>query len=178
MRVIGGQLRGRRFTPPKSFSGRPTTDFARESLFNILHHQMDMEGLKVLDLFGGTGSVSYEFASRGAASVLSVEKDRKASRFIKQTIEDFQIDDIADVIAADVFGLMGNNIGSYDIIFADPPFEHPQIANLPNLLLQQSWLAPGGMIIVEHPPQLDFSKVPHFDRTRKYGQVCFSFFKP
>ncbi len=175
MRVIGGTHKGRRFSPSKKFTGRPTTDYARESLFNVLMHGYNLEDIDVLDLFAGSGSLTYEFMSRGARTVLAIEKDRTSVKFINKTLQEFDLSG-AEVIIGDVFTLLNRDIGTFDIIFADPPFDEPRMKDLPARLLKKSWLNANGMLIVEHPEKIDFSAVEGFDQQRKYGHVCFSFF--
>ncbi|MEA3463051.1 MAG: RsmD family RNA methyltransferase [Bacteroidota bacterium] len=175
MRIISGIFRGKQIRPPGNFKARPTTDFAKESLFNILIHQYNMEELDVLDLFSGTGSISYEFASRGARSVLSVEMVPKHYTFIQGTCRDLQMDQVS-VIRADAFKYLKRPVQSFDIIFADPPFDHPGLPELPDLIFGSAILNKEGLFILEHPGNYSFTAHPRFFQHRKYGGVNFTFF--
>lgn len=176
MRIISGSYRGKHIHPPKNFKARPTTDFAKESLFNILLNHYDMEELDVLDLFSGTGSISYEFVSRGARSVVAVEKDQGHSNFVRSTCRDLEMD-VVNVIRGDVFKYLKRPYQSFDIIFADPPYDHPELDKLPDLIFSTEILAKEGTFILEHPGTFSFSSHAHFQETRKYGGVNFTFFK-
>lgn len=162
------------FHPGKSFKARPTTDFAKESLFNILNNSVDFESIKVLDLFAGTGSISYEFISRGCTDITMIELNFKHVQFIKKVLGELK--EKARVYRADSFKFLENEKGKYDLIFADPPYDHPRLGELPELILNQDLLSADGLAIVEHPREYDFSKVPGFKELRKYGSVHFSFF--
>ncbi len=178
MRIISGTHKGRVIHPPKNLPVRPTTDFAKESLFNILNNHIDFEGLKLLDLFCGTGSISFEFASRGSTSITSVDENYQCCEFIKKTSFDFKIENIK-TIKSDVFGFLKKNLNSYDIIFADPPYiiELSKLELIHELVFSKNFLKPGGLLIIEHSQQCDLSKLSHFSEHRKYGNVNFSFFK-
>ena len=175
MRVIGGSLKGRRYQPHKRFTERPTTDFARESLFNVLQHRVDFDGLHAVDLFAGTGAIGYELASRGAASVVSVEKQFANVRAIKKQLAEFDLDQV-QVLCADVFDWLSKTTIAADLVFADPPYAHPQLAELPARVWASSLLEPGGQLVLEHGQDHRFEGIPGFDQTRKYGGVYFSFF--
>jgi 16S rRNA (guanine(966)-N(2))-methyltransferase RsmD len=175
VRIISGIFRGKRIHPPGNFRARPTTDFAKENLFNILIHQYDFEEMDVLDLFSGTGSISYEFASRGARSVVAIEQAAEHYRFILQTIRSMKMDQVT-AIRADVFMYLKKPVQSFDIIFADPPYDHPQLAELPDLVLNTTILNRQGLFILEHPGRYSFSAHPRFQQLRKYGGVHFSIF--
>lgn len=175
MRIISGIFRGRRIHPPGNFKARPTTDFAKENLFNILIHKYDIEEMDVLDLFSGTGSISYEFVSRGARSVVAVEMAPAHFRFIQETSRSMQIEHLT-VIRADVFKYLKKPIESFDIIFADPPYDHPGLAELPDLVLETNILAENGLFILEHPGKYSFTAHPRFQEHRKYGGVNFTLF--
>lgn len=177
MRIVSGSLKGRRFSPPASFKARPTTDQARESLFNILNNIIDFEEQKILDLFGGTGAMSYEFASRGSHSVTCIEKSYSHFRFIKQTVSDLKLSSQIEVIKGDVFKFIGSHTGKYSLIFADPPFSLPQIPELPAIIMQSGLLTETGLLIIEHGPDHNFEETDFFWQTRKYGKVNFSFFQ-
>ncbi|MBN2261754.1 MAG: 16S rRNA (guanine(966)-N(2))-methyltransferase RsmD [Prolixibacteraceae bacterium] len=175
MRIVGGKYKGRIFNPGKSFEARPTTDIAKESLFNILTNRIDFEDIKVLDLFSGTGSIAYEFLSRGTRDITLIELQFKHVQFIKSVIN--ALGEKAKVYRSDVFRFIKQEKNSYDLIFADPPYDHPQLGELPALILKGSLLNKNGLLIVEHPANYQFSKVEGFVELRKYGKVHFSFFE-
>lgn len=177
MRIIGGALRGRRVAPVKGWTGRPTTDFGRESLFNLLRSRVDIDGADVLDLFAGSGMVSLEFASRGAASVTALERDPKAVRHISSAFEQFDLDHCR-ALRGDVFQFVTRPITSFDIVFADPPYDLERLSELPALILGSGLLAPDGLLILEHGERSHFEDEPGFIEHRHYGQVHFSFFEP
>lgn len=176
MRIISGKYRGRQIHTPHNLPVRPTTDFAKESLFNILNNLVDFEELKVLDLFAGTGNLSYEFFSRGAVNVTAVEIDPKCVAFINKTIQLLNAECLY-AISADVFQYLKHAFGKYDIIFADPPYQMEKIDEIPDLIFQSQILKNEGWFILEHSKRHDFSKHPFFDQHRKYGNVNFSFFR-
>ncbi len=177
MRVVSGDLRGRRFSPPESFSARPTTDFAKENLFNVLANIIDFESVKALDLFSGTGSITYEMVSRGCLDVTSVEMNFKHQRFIAQTIAEFGIKQYAHSIKADAFKFVQSTSEKYDLIFADPPFDLERASELPNIIIERHLLKEGGMFILEHSGAGKYNTHPNFVQTRSYGKVNFTFFK-
>ncbi|MCG8582421.1 MAG: RsmD family RNA methyltransferase [Bacteroidales bacterium] len=176
MRIISGSLKGRRFSPPKSFSARPTTDIARESLFNVLNNRIDFEELSVLDLFGGTGSISYEFASRGCEEITTVELNFKHFSFIKSMVKEFDLDQVINVIKADVFKFLKKCSFKYDLVFADPPFDLKEFETIPDRFFQNSLLKDEGVFILEHSDKMNFEDHPNFSEVKKYGKVHFSFF--
>lgn len=176
MRIIGGTYRGRRIEPPSNLKARPTTDFAREGLFNILANRIDFETSNVLDLFSGTGSISYEFSSRGAASVHLVEKDMKHIAGINRIIRDIGFQNIRP-IHIDVRTYLKTCKVKYDVIFADPPYELPWLTDLPSLVINAGILNDDGFFILEHPRDIKFSDNPDFFEHRNYGGVNFSFFR-
>jgi len=176
MRIVGGQYKGRLFNPGKSFKARPTTDMAKESLFNILQNQIDFEDIKVLDLFSGTGSISFEFASRGCTEITSVELNFQHHRFIKEVIEKLGEKSIK-AIKANAFQYAEKSDQSFDLIFADPPYDHKQFAQVPDLVLSGHLLKDTGLFILEHSKNYDFSSRPEFIEVRNYGSVHFSFFR-
>lgn len=176
MRIVGGQYKGRLFNPGKSFKARPTTDMAKESLFNILQNQIDFEGIKVLDLFSGTGSISFEFASRGCTDITSIELNFQHHRFIKEVIEKLGEKSIK-AIKANAFHYCEKTDLTFDLVFADPPYDHKQFADVPKLVLSGNLLKPGGLFILEHSKNYDFSTFPEFIEIRNYGSVHFSFFR-
>ena len=175
MRIVSGSLKGRRIQAPTNLPVRPTTDFAKESLFNVLNNHVDFDGLNVLDLFAGIGGISYEFASRGA-SVLSVEINPKCADFIKQTAEHLHIKNLT-VMRTDVFAYIAKTRQTFDLIFADPPYELPTIDLLPSLIFEYKLLNPNGLFVLEHSEKHNYSGVPQFLELRKYGKVHFSFFR-
>lgn len=175
MRVIGGRLKGRRFSPPRHFKGRPTTDFGREGLFNLLRSRLDLEGLEALDLFAGSGAVSFELASRGAVSVTAVEMDAGSCRYIQKQAQDFGLDAIR-VLRADAFAFLGKAMTQFDLVFADPPYTEARLDTLPGLVRDAGIVANGGLFVLEHGDRRDFSEESGFVEMRKYGHVHFSFF--
>lgn len=178
MRIISGTHKGRRINPPKNLTVRPTTDFAKEALFNILNNFIDFEGLKVLDLFCGTGNITFEFASRGSSDVTCVDDNYQSCEFIKKTISDFNMNQVR-VIKSDVFSFLKKTANKYQLIFVDPPYEMEleKFQLIPELVFSKNLLQPEGILIIEHGPKTDFSKHEHFIEHRKYGNVNFSFFK-
>lgn len=177
MRIVGGRYKGRRIQPPKSTLARPTTDYAKEGLFNILQHSIPLEGIRVLDLFAGTGSISLEFVSRGAEEVISVEQDRELFAHLQRAARDLGATNWHHV-KADVFTFLATQHSVFDVVFADPPFGLEGTERIPTLVRERGLLAPDGLLIVEHPKQVNMSADPWFDRHRPYGNVHFSFFKP
>ncbi len=175
MRIIGGRLKGKTIIPPKGFQARPTTDFAKEGLFNVLHNEYELEGLRVLDLFGGTGSISYEFASRGAARVYCVEMLPLHSNFIKSQATKLSLINLI-VVRHNVFDFLNICKESFDIIFADPPYDLVDLDTLPDKVLSKGILNPEGYFILEHPVGYTFTEHPAFKKEKKYGNVHFSFF--
>jgi 16S rRNA (guanine966-N2)-methyltransferase len=176
VRIIGGKYKGRRITIPKQFSSRPTTDFARENLFNILSNYFDFESINVLDLFAGTGSISFEFASRGCREIDLVEVDRRICIFISKVTTALDIN-VINLVHEDAFIYIRNCIKAYDIVFADPPYDLPQLEDIPLLIFENDLLKGDGWFIFEHSRKQDFSTLPECFDTRVYGGVNFSFFK-
>lgn len=177
MRIISGKYGGRRFNPPaKMPHTRPTTDIAKEGLFNIMGNNLDFEGLKTLDLFGGTGSISYELASRGAADLTIVEKDPKMYAFIKTTSKALKIDHF-HVVKSDVFKYIDSCRDQYDFIFAGPPYALTTIDDLPLMIFKNNLLTDNGWFILEHTPANNYEEYPHFKTVRNYGTTLFSIFK-
>lgn len=176
MRIISGKYRGRAINPPKNLRARPTTDFAKENLFNILNNLVDFEECDVLDLFAGTGSVSYEFASRGARSVTSVEINAVHHNFIKQTAAQLGIDNLY-AVKANVFLYLKACNKQFDLIFSDAPYDLDGSEQVVKEVLEGDLLRPGGILIFEHSKKMDFSAFPGFTQLRSYGSVQFSFFK-
>lgn len=176
MRIIGGKYGGRIFRPNKKFKARPTTDIAKEGLFNILGNRYEFSTRTVLDLFSGTGSMGYEFLSRGCKSATLVEKNFNHYRFIMEVVNTLKIENVS-VFKADVFRFVQKTPEKYDIVFADPPFDLPNFSDVPDAVLDAGILAPDGLLIVEHPKEQDFSAHPNFKEIRNYGKVNFSFFE-
>ena len=177
MRIIGGRLRGRTIVPPKKLSARPTTDFAKEGLFNILNNHIDFEGLYALDLFAGTGSMGYELMSRGADRVDAVELNPLHHKFIVQTAQRLSLHGLT-AIRADAFGFVERAAStSYGLVFADPPYDHDRLHELPDLVMAHGLLAPNGWMVLEHSARYNFGAHANFLDHRAYGSVNFSFFK-
>jgi 16S rRNA (guanine(966)-N(2))-methyltransferase RsmD len=176
MRIISGELGGRRFNPPGNMPfTRPTTDIAKEGLFSILQNNLTLEAVKSLDLFGGTGSISYELFSRGVQNLTIVEKDPTMYEFIKKTAKELGIDGI-NVVRNDVFKFMRETSDKYDLIFAGPPYAMGNIEELPEVVFKQSLLLPQGWFVLEHTPRNDFKNTPYYKTERKYGTTIFSIF--
>ena len=189
MKIITGQYGGRRFDPPRNLNARPTTDLAKQALFNILQNRIDLEGCRALDLFSGTGSISFELLSRGAAHVVSVEMGHTQQQFIQKVAAQLNVPrNRYQLIRGDVFRYLnaspilsiGSNASSaapFDLIFADPPYDLVNLDKLPDLVLQPGWLTPEGIFVLEHGKSSDFSTHPLFQELRTYGAVHFSFFQ-
>jgi 16S rRNA (guanine966-N2)-methyltransferase len=177
LRIIGGKYKSRRIVPPGNLKARPTTDFAREGLFNILNNRVDFETINVLDLFSGTGSISYEFASRGVMTVHLVEKDPRHISGIKRIIKELEIENIR-TIHIDVKAYLKTCSFKYDIVFADPPYDLSWLRELPDLVTESGVMKEDGFFVLEHPKALSFTSHKLFFEHRNYGGVNFSFFKP
>jgi 16S rRNA (guanine966-N2)-methyltransferase len=176
VRIISGKYKGRQIKTPSDLTLRPTSDFAKESIFNIINNNYDFDALRVLDLFSGTGNISYEFLSRGCKGLLAVEIDFKCYSFTKRTFADLKFIQ-ARVIRNDVFLFLKICKEQYHIIFADPPYDHPDIAQIPVLVFEKNLLAENGWLIVEHGAETDLSTLEHFLELRTYGKVNFSIFE-
>ena len=177
MRIISGKHKGRRISPPKGLPVRPTTDMSKEALFNVLNNHFNFEGLKVLDLFSGTGNISYEFASRGSTPITSVDGDFGCVKFIKQTAAEFDFNIAA--MRSDIFTFLERNNATYDIIFADPPYNFDQ-ATFEKIVLQvfaNNSLNEDGMMIIEHSKYTKLDHLTHFSFKKSYGGSIFSFFE-
>lgn len=176
MRIVSGIHKGRRITAPKNLPVRPTTDFAKEALFNILNNYYHFSALEVIDLFSGTGNISYEFASRGAQKVTSVDADAGCIRFISKTATELEMPIFP--IKSDVLKYLASMGQKAHIIFADPPynFDITVIQEIVNLSFTNNLLHEGGMLIIEHSKKLDLKELQHFSNSRKYGNSMFSFF--
>ena len=176
MRIIGGKLKGKAIEPPQGYKARPTTDFAKEGLFNVLNNEYELEGLQVLDLFGGTGSISFEFASRGASMVYCEEMLPLHANFIKSQAAKFSLRNLT-VVRHNVFEFLDICREKFDIIFADPPYALEDLATIPDKIFAKDILHPGAYLILEHPGEYDFKEHPYFIKEKKYGNVHFSFFE-
>lgn len=175
MRIISGKFRGRTINPPKNLRARPTTDFAKENLFNVLGNLVDFEDINVLDLFAGTGSISYEFASRGALSVTSVEINAVHYNYIRNTAAEYGFDKLY-AIKANVFLYLKSCSKQFDLIFSDAPYDLEGAESVVEMIFAKSLLSPGGILVFEHSKSLDFSVHPNFMQLRSYGSVNFSLF--
>jgi len=176
MRIISGIYGGRRLSPPKNITARPTTDFAKESLFNLLNNRMDFEGIDVLDLFAGTGGIGIECISRGAREVTAVEIAHVQQNWIISCCRQLGIKNLS-VIRGDVFKFINACRTKYDFIFADPPYALEQLPTLPDVILAQQILKENGWLVIEHGKDTDFTSHPNHIETRSYGSVHFSFFQ-
>jgi len=175
MRIIGGILKGLRLNPPKNLPVRPTTDLAKEALFNILLNKIEFEDIKVLDLFSGTGNISLEFASRGAKEVVSVDRSLQCINYLKDTSRQHKLTQVK-TYKADVFKYLELETEQYDLIFADPPYDLNQIPEISKIIFNKNLLLPGGLLIIEHQSLQNLSNHPAFTEQRKYGHSSFSFF--
>ena len=176
MRIIGGRLKGKNIIPPHSYKARPTTDFAREALFNILDNEYEFDELQVLDLFGGTGAVSFEFGSRGVGRVYCVEMLRESASFIKTEAHRLGLDNVI-MVRDNVFDFLNVCHEKFDIIFADPPYALEGLEGIPDKIFARDLLHPDSYFILEHGGEHSFKDHPHFFKERSYGRVHFSFFK-
>ena len=176
MRIISGEHGRRRINPPPHMPHtRPTTDVAKEGLFNVISNNLDIEELKTLDLFGGTGNISYELASRGAKDLTVVEKDNKMYEFIKRTANELKLDNFK-VLRVDVFRFIERCTDKYDFIFAGPPYALGNIDDLPSLIFDKQLLSNKGWFVLEHTPRNDYKKSPFYTTERNYGTTVFSIF--
>lgn len=176
MRIIGGRLKGKIICPPMNYSARPTTDFAKEALFNILDNEYEFDDLKVLDLFGGTGAISFEFASRGAGRVYCIEMARENASFIKTEAARLGLDNVT-VVRGNVFDFLPICHEKFDIVFADPPYALEGLENIPDKVLGQDIMHPGAYFILEHGGEHSFTEHPLFKKEKVYGRVHFTFFE-
>ena len=176
MRIISGEYRHRVIVPPSNFKARPTTDMAKESLFNIIENLVDIQSIKVLDLFGGTGGITYEFASRGCADVTCIELNYNHFSFIKRTVAELKFSGVK-VQRADVLKFIPHCAEKFDLIFADPPYDLPQLPQIPQMIFDAHLLNPEGIFIMEHSANNNFAEMPQFFQHKHYGAVNFSFFQ-
>ncbi len=175
MRIIGGKYGGIQLNQPHFEPTRPTTDIAKEALFNMIDNYFNFDNITFLDLFGGTGSISYEFASRGTIDITTVEQFNKCIDFIRKTSESLKLEG-HKIMAMDVFQFIEQNNRSYDIIFAGPPYKMPRLRELPDIILEKQMIAGEGWFILEHDPNYNFDTHPHLWKRKKYGQTNFSIF--
>ena len=177
MRIIGGKYKSKRFKAPKNITARPTTDFAKEGLFNMLDNKIYFEDIAVLDLFSGIGAISLEFASRGCNDITLVEKDRKQIKFINRMIQEIDMEDEIHSIQLDAYKYLKTCARKFDLIFADPPYYMDKVEELPTLILEKNLLNPEGFLVFEHYKKVDLSHTKGYIETRNYGNVNFSFFE-
>lgn len=177
MRIITGKYKGRHFDVPRTFKARPTTDMAKENIFNVIRGYIDLDGTDALDLFSGTGSISLELLSRGCATVVGVEADRDHARFIKQCIDKVGAQNY-DLIRGDVLRFLKSSGRLFDFVFADPPYALAELPQLPDMVLGAGLVREGGIMVLEHGHTNDFSQHPNFVDHRNYGSVNFSIFRP
>lgn len=176
MRIIGGTLKGRQLNAPKNLPVRPTTDYAKTGLFNILDHALEISSCEVLDLFAGTGSIGLEFASRGAKAVTSVDQNYLSYKFIRDTLTQYNLKNLR-AQKYDVFKFLKSCSFQYDIIFADPPYQIEDIERVPEMIFSNNLLKPDGILILEHSFDREIKYSDHFKEKRTYGNVAFSFFQ-
>ena len=176
MRIISGKHKGKSIIAPKNLPVRPTTDFGKEGLFNILGSEFDIEEIEVLDLFSGTGNIAYEFASRGVKKVLCIDQDMNCVRFIKKMKKELEFDQLT-VFRNDTFRYLKQYKQQFDIIFADPPYEMKEMGRIAEMVFEKDLLKPNGWLIIEHDRRTDLSEQPHFVTARKYSNVNFSIFE-
>jgi 16S rRNA (guanine(966)-N(2))-methyltransferase RsmD len=176
MRIITGKYKGRHFDIPRSFKARPTTDFAKENIFNVLIQYLDFDGATALDLFSGTGSITLELLSRGCSQVVSVELDRDHHRFICDCVHKLAESVPVVPLRAEAFRFLKSCKQQFDFIFADPPYALKELPSLPDVIFERQLLKPEGLFVLEHGKDHDFSQHPHFKEHRQYGSVNFSLF--
>lgn len=177
MRIITGQFRGRHFDIPRTFKARPTTDFAKENIFNVIRGYMDLESKTALDLFSGTGSISLELVSRGCERVVSVEADREHHAFIRQCLAKLGTENCVP-LRMDALRFIKGCREPFDLVFADPPYAMKELPSLPGIILERGLVKSGGLLVFEHGAKDDFSHMPGFVEHRAYGSVNFSLFEP
>ena len=175
MRIISGTHKSRRIQAPKNLPVRPTTDISKEALFNILVNYFDLQDVLVLDLFAGTGNITYEFASRGATGVVSIDSELRCVDFIRKTAKELGFEAVLS-FRSDAFRFLDKTENTYDIIFCDPPYDMEGVEQIPKTVMERKLLKEDGWLIVEHSRDYDFSNLPGFHEKRKYGKVNFSIF--
>lgn len=176
MRIISGKYKSRRIQIPANLQARPTTDFAREGLFNVLNNRIDWEDLTALDLFTGTGSIAFELISRGASYVVGVENNQLHYNFICKTQDQLGAVELFP-IKTDVFKYLQNATQQFNLVFADPPYDLPNLKTIPEIVIRKGLVKEGGIFVMEHSKQYDFSLLPNFKEMRRYGNVHFSIFE-
>lgn len=177
MRIIGGTLKGRRLNPPELKPTRPTTDYAREGLYNILNNNWELDEISFLDLFSGTGAHALEMASRGCEHIVAIDSHTPCTGFLKETAKAWNVDKSIQAITMDVFKYLGSTSEKFDIIFADPPFTMNNVDLIPDIVIGEELLTEEGWLILEHAPDMDFTEHANFFHERKYGSARFSFFR-
>lgn len=175
MRIISGKNRGRKIVAPESLPVRPTMDMGKESLFNILNNYFFLDNIRALDLFSGTGNIAYEFASRGALSVVAVDENYQCVKFIQKTVDQLQYDNVS-VVKQDAIAYIKHCPLKFNIVFADPPYDMDGIEQIPDLVFEKGLLLPDGWLVLEHSEKHDFSAHPKFYDHRRYGKLHFTFF--
>lgn len=175
MRIIRGILKSRRFSAPKNFPSRPTTDFAKEGLFNVLENKYSLYNLTILDLCAGTGNISLEFASREAGKITAIDQNFNCVKFIKGLVNELELHNEIEVLRADARDYLKKTTKTFDLIFADPPYDVTFHAELATTVFDRNLLNNGGILIIEHGRQTDLSKEKNYLYTRQYGNVYFSF---
>lgn len=176
-RIISGKFRGKHIIGPRNLPVRPTTDFAKESLFNILNNQYYFDDIKVLDLFAGTGNIGYEFASRGCEDITAVDKDPQCIRFMEKMADQMDLAGFR-IVRGDALDYINRDFHEYDLIIADPPYDFENYDRLVEIVWLKNLLKADGQLIVEHDSRRKLNELPHYQKTRKYGKVSFSFFYP
>jgi len=178
MRIIRGEYGRRRFDVPSNITARPTTDFARENIFNVIENLVDLDGIEALDLFAGTGAITFELLSRGAASVTAVEKASTQHGFIARVATALGCSGRLRLVRGDVFKFLGAvSPGTFSLVFADPPYNHPRFGEIPPMVLDSAIVRPGGIFVMEHSRDYSFKELPGFIDHRVYGSVNFSIFE-
>lgn len=177
MRIIRGILKSRRFSAPKGFPSRPTTDYAKEGLFNVLENKFSLINLQILDLCAGTGNITLEFASRESGHITAVDQNFNCVKFIKNLVKEVELEDHIEVYRADVRDFVKKTAKTYDLIFADPPYDSPIHAELVETIFSRNLLNTNGLTIIEHGRRTDLSHFPQFELTKQYGNVYFTFLR-
>jgi len=177
VRIIRGKFKTRRYPVPKGFPSRPTTDFAKEGLFNLIENRIDLFDLKILDLCAGTGNISFEFLSREAGHVTAIDSNFNCVRHMKSMARKFECEGEINILKSDILKFLKSAKGPYDLIFADPPYAYDQHEEIHQLIFENGLLTEGGWLIMEHSKETNLENRTHFDFSRKYGGVTFSFFQ-
>lgn len=177
MRLIRGRFKTRYFQYPKNFPSRPTTDFAKEGLFNVLENEYSLYDLEILDLCAGTGSISFEFLSRECGNVTAVDNSYVCYKHLNKISSELDCQSEIDVIKSDILKFLSLTSKKFDIIFADPPYAYKEYEKIHQYVFEKKLLNEGGVLVIEHGKETDLSEFEHFQKMKKYGSVCFSFFK-